>query len=85
MSDSVSYPLRLPKSLKEKVTEVARRDGTSLNQFIAIAVAEKLSVMEAEQYFVERAQRADREEFRSLLFRKGGQAPQEGDEIHTKD
>jgi hypothetical protein len=81
MSESVSYPLRLPKSLKEKVMEVAKRDGTSLNQFISIAVAEKLSVMEAEEFFVERAQRADLDDFRKLLFRKGCQPPQKGDEL----
>jgi len=42
MSETSTYPLRLPKSLKDEVSKVAKRDGTSINQFIAIAVAEKI-------------------------------------------
>ncbi len=34
--------LRLPKSLHRQVAMAARRDGTSLNQFIVAAIAEKL-------------------------------------------
>ncbi len=46
MSETSTYPLRLPKSLKDQVAKVAKRDGTSINQFIAIAVAEKISALE---------------------------------------
>ncbi len=38
--------LRLPRSLHRRATEQARRDGTSLNQFIVSAVAERVGVME---------------------------------------
>jgi hypothetical protein len=38
--------LRTPKSLKD---EVAKREHTSVNQFIALDVAEKLSALETEQ------------------------------------
>lgn len=37
---------RLPKSLRDEVTRVANRDRTSVNQFIAIAVAEKIDELE---------------------------------------
>jgi len=37
MSETSTYPLRLPKSLKEEVVRMAKRDGTSLNQFISMA------------------------------------------------
>jgi HicB family len=40
-----TFPLRLPASLKEQVEALAKRDGVSLNHFIAIAVAEKVSRM----------------------------------------
>lgn len=84
MSDSSTYPLRLPKSLKDEVTKVAKRDGTSVNQFIAIAVAEKISALETEHFFAERAQGADLEAFRALLLRPGGEAPRSGDEANLK-
>ena len=37
--------LRLPDSLKERVQRLARRDGVSMNRYIALAVAEKLRSM----------------------------------------
>jgi hypothetical protein len=81
MSETSTYPLRLPKSLKENVAKVAKRDGTSINQFIAIAVAEKISALETEKFFAERAKNADMEAFRAIIFRPGGEPPQTGDEI----
>ena len=78
MADISTYPLRLPKSLKDKV---AKRDGSSINQFITIAVAEKISVLETEKFFASRMKEADADAFRSLLFRSGGELPQAGDEL----
>ena len=82
MSETSTYPLRLPKSLKDKVAQVAKRDGTSVNQFIAIALAEKLSALETEQFFVERAKQADLDAFRKLLRRPGGEPSRAGDELN---
>ena len=81
MSETSTYPLRLPKSLKENVAKVAKRDGTSINQFIAIAVAEKISALETEEFFAERAKNADMEAFRAILFRPGGEYPRTGDKL----
>ena len=81
MSKISTYPLRLPKSLKDEVARVAERDHTSMNQFIAIAVAEKISALETEEFFIERAKQADLEAFKSILFRPGGEAPRSGDEL----
>ncbi|MCO6433796.1 YlcI/YnfO family protein, partial [Nitrosomonas nitrosa] len=53
MSETTTYSLRLPKSLKEEVAKMAKRDGTSLNQFISMAVAEKISALETEEFFKE--------------------------------
>ncbi len=81
MNKMSTYPLRLPKSLKDEVTKVAKRDGASVNQFIAIAVAEKISALETEAFFAERAKDLDPEAFRAILFRTGGEAPRSGDEL----
>jgi hypothetical protein len=40
-----SFLLRLPISVREQATMMAREEGTSLNHFISLAVAEKLSRM----------------------------------------
>ncbi len=81
MKDSATYPLRLPKSLKDAVARMAKQDGTSMNQFISIAVSEKLSALETASFFEERHQRVDMNEFRRILNRNGGEPPRTGDEV----
>lgn len=76
-----TYPLRLPASLKAAVAEVSRADGTSINQFVTTAVAEKLSVLKTAEFFIERAAEADIEAARRLLRRDGGQPPAPEDRI----
>ena len=76
-----TYPLRLPVSLKEAVAEVARRDGTSINQFVTTAVAEKLSAMRTAEFFSERRASADIEDARRILFRDGGRQPESEDRL----
>lgn len=81
MSETSTYPLRLPKSLKAELAKIAKRDGTSINQFIAIAIAEKISALETEKFFAERAKQANMEEFRAILFRPDGEPPRTGDKL----
>lgn len=70
-----TYPLRLPSSLKAAVREVSRKDGTSINQFVTTAVAEKLSAMRTADFFAERGAEADIESARRILRREGGGVP----------
>ena len=81
MTNTATYPLRLPKSLKDAVARVAKEDGTSINQFISIAVAEKLSALETATFFEERRKRVDMDAFRKILSREGGEPPSPGDEM----
>jgi predicted HicB family RNase H-like nuclease len=37
------FPLRLARSLKEAANNMAKREGISLNHFISLAIAEKIS------------------------------------------
>ena|SRR5271166_6345388 len=69
MRTSSNYALRLPASLKRAVEEVAREDGTTLNQFIVSAVAEKLAALKTAEYFAKRAARADFAGFDRLMKR----------------
>lgn len=67
-----AYPLKLPASVKAAAARLAKADGVSLNQFIAVAVAEKVGVLETAQEFLDR--RADKAKPRDLLkfLRKAG-------------
>jgi hypothetical protein len=81
MRASSNHALRLPTSLKRPAEEVAREDGTTLNQFIVSAVAEKLAVLKTADYFAKRAARADFAGFDRLMRRRGGEAPRPEDEL----
>jgi hypothetical protein len=81
MNETSTYPLRLPRSLKEAVERLSREDRTSINQFVSTAVAEKVSALQTASYFADRRARADFKAFDKIMRRKGGQPPREGDEL----
>ena len=82
-NNTANYALRLPRSLKAEVERLAAEDGISVNQFIATAVAEKISAMETVRFFAERKARADFIAFNRIMSRSGGEPPQPGDELPT--
>jgi hypothetical protein len=73
--------LRLPESLHERVRELARQDNVSINQFIATALAEKLSALMTVGYLQERAQRGDRKSFEAVLAKIRAVKPAPEDEL----
>ena len=79
--ETAAYALRLPRSLKKAVEQFSREEGTSINQFVASAVAEKVSALKTAEYFAERRGRADFKAFDRIMNRKRGETPREGDEI----
>lgn len=81
MSTLSTYPLRLPKSVKAEAEALCKADGTSLNQFVAIAVAEKIAVLRTAAFFEERRQRSTGKALEALLNRTDGEPPREGDEL----
>jgi len=83
MTETSTYPLRLPKSLKEAVEKLSKEDGTSINQFVTVAVAEKVSALRTQEYFQARRERADVDGALQVLSRSGGEPPRDGDEAAT--
>ena len=74
--------LRLQESLLAEARKVSESEGVALNQFINVAVAEKLSALRTEEYFQERTRRADLGLAKEILKRAGkGKRPVAGDEI----
>jgi hypothetical protein len=59
--------VRLPDSLHQMAKDIASQDHISMNQFIASAVAEKISALTTESYLKERAELASAEKFRAAL------------------
>lgn len=76
--------VRLPNSLHNMVKTLASQDNASINQFIASAVAEKVSALATESYFHERAQRASASKFMAALAAVPAQAPEDFDQINPQ-
>ncbi|MCB0076977.1 MAG: hypothetical protein KDD73_06090 [Anaerolineales bacterium] len=81
MATTSNSALRLQRSLMEELRTVAEEENTTINQFINVAIAEKLAVLRTQRYFEARAARGDREAFLALLEKAGSEAPREGDEL----
>lgn len=75
------YALRIPDSLAGYAKELARDDNVSLNQFIVLALAEKVSALKTEAFFRERAERANPEKALSILDSVRKLTPTRGDEL----
>ena len=77
-----NYSFRIQSSLVKEARKVAKSEGVTLIQLINVALAEKLSALRTEEYFLERIRRADRAETMRILNRAGKeQPPIEGDEF----
>ena len=71
---------RLPDSIHARAKLLAKRDGISLDQLLASAVAEKVSVLEGLDYLKARAARGSREAFGRILAKVPARKPLKGDE-----
>jgi len=59
--------VELPNSLHKNLKELAERDGISIDQFVASAVAEKMTSLMTEEYLEERARRGSRSQYEAAL------------------
>jgi hypothetical protein len=59
--------LKLPDSLHKRVREIAAREGISIDQFVATALAEKLSALLTAEYLGKRAKRGSRRRYDAVL------------------
>ena len=72
--------IRLPNSVHESIKELARKDGISVNQFIASAAAEQMASFQTLEYLRREAALGKREDFEAILKRVPDDAAQPGDE-----
>jgi predicted transcriptional regulator len=67
--------IRLPDSLHKKIRELAHRDKVSINHMITLAVAEKMSALETEDYLDSRARHASKSKFTKALKKVPSRGP----------
>ena len=73
--------LRIPNSLHEQIRQLAKREGISINQFVASAAAEKMTALLTEEYIEERTKRASSKKFQKVLKKIPDVEPEDYDRI----
>ena len=77
-----SYPLKLPTSVKTAAQRLAREDGVSPNQWISVAVAEKIGAVEtASEFLRRRAGKAKPSDLLPFLENAGSEEPAAEDKL----
>ena len=77
-----SYPLKLPQAVKAAAARLAKDDGVSLNQWITVAVAQKIGAVEtATEFLKARAGKARPSDILTILAKVPDVPPMPGDEI----
>jgi hypothetical protein len=76
-----TFALRLPESLYAHAKLLAEQDQASLNQFITVAVAEKVSALQTADFFAQRAGKSKKDDLVKFLSKVKNRAPIEGDEL----
>ena len=73
--------LRLPTSMYGDLKEMATVEGVSMNQFVTIAIAEKIATLNTLDYLDKRAKRGSRDKLLAVLAKAPDVEPEEFDEL----
>ena len=67
--------IRLPDSLHDTVRRLSKEEHISINQFIATALAEKISALMTEDYLSKKAKRGTRTKFERAMKKVSDREP----------
>lgn len=73
--------IQISDSLRAQVERLALNDGISVDQFFALAAAEKVSALETGNYLAQRAARADRAAFLKVMAKAPDTEPEPWDQL----
>ncbi len=73
--------VRLPESLHKRIKTLSEKEHVSMNQLITMAIAEKISILETDDYLQKRAARADEKAFRAVLAKVPNVEPPDYDKL----
>lgn len=73
--------LRIPDSLHRTLKSAAEQDGVSINQFVSLAVAEKLAALQSFNLIAEKAAKGSQEDFLKAMSMVPAGEIIEGDEV----
>ena len=73
--------VQLPDSLYKSLQKIAEQDGISLDQFVALAIAEKISALTTEDYLQKRARQGDQARYEAVLAKVADIEPASYDQL----
>jgi len=73
--------ITIPDSIYNGVQELASKEKISIDQFVALALGEKMSALMTEDYLIQRAKRGQRDKFLAVLDAAPDVEPIEEDKI----
>ncbi|MEA3350997.1 MAG: toxin-antitoxin system HicB family antitoxin [Chloroflexota bacterium] len=73
--------LRLPNYLHNTVRDLAKQENISINQFITLALAEKVSALMTEDYLDARAEQGSRAKFEVAMSKVADIEPLKDDNL----
>ncbi len=73
--------IRLPDSLHREIKQLAQVEGISINHFLTLAAAEKISALRTVDYLRAEASKGSRADFEAFLAAVPDTEPAEEDEL----
>ena len=73
--------VRIPKSMHKQLRELAAEEGVSINQFVTLAIAEKIATLATIEYLEKRAQQGGRDKLLAALAKTPDVEPEEYDRL----
>ncbi len=73
--------VRLSESLHIKIKELAQTEGISINQFLVVAAAEKMSALMTEDFLEQEAKLSNRKDFERFMKKIPDIEPEEYDRL----
>ncbi|MFZ1267087.1 MAG: toxin-antitoxin system HicB family antitoxin [Anaerolineae bacterium] len=72
--------LRLPTSMHQQLRVLAEQEGVSINQFVTLAISEKIAIINTQTYLQERARRGSRARLLAILAQAPDVEPDAADQ-----
>ena len=73
--------VQLPESLFAQISELAKAEGITVNQFLATAAAEKMAALKTQEYLENEAAQGTRADFEKVLSAVPDVEPEDHDRL----